>query len=197
MPRFFTAPTATKTTARVLSARLLLTACTLGGLISTSAWAQWQWLDEHGRKTFSDRPPPTHIPPAQILQRPASTAGQADYSALPRVPEEEAEAPAEAQEQAPTPAPSTPAPNKPTEPAAPTAQEREQQAQAQRQQAAQRQDNCRRAQAALRTLQSSSALAQVNEQGQRTTMSSAQRQQEITRTQQQIARYCTQQPTPG
>lgn len=196
MPRFFTAPTATKTTARVLSARLLLTACTLGGLISTSAWAQWQWLDEHGRKTFSDRPPPTHIPPAQILQRPASTAGQADYSALPRVPEEEAEAPAEAQEQAPTPAPNTPAPSTPA-PSEPTAQEREQQAQAQRQQAAQRQDNCRRAQAALRTLQSSSALAQVNEQGQRTTMSSAQRQQEITRTQQQIARYCTQQPTPG
>ncbi len=33
----------------------------LAGFTASTAIAQWQWIDEHGRKTFSDRPPPPHI----------------------------------------------------------------------------------------------------------------------------------------
>lgn len=34
--------------------------------------AQWQWIDKNGRKVFSDRPPPSEVPAASILKRPAS-----------------------------------------------------------------------------------------------------------------------------
>ena len=36
------------------------------------AAAQWQWIDKNGRKVFSDRPPPSEVPAASILKRPAS-----------------------------------------------------------------------------------------------------------------------------
>lgn len=38
----------------------------------TSGWAvaQWQWVDDTGRKVFSDTPPPSSVPDQQILKRP-------------------------------------------------------------------------------------------------------------------------------
>ena len=42
----------------------------LAGFTASTAIAQWQWIDEHGRKTFSDRPPPPHIPEKNILKSP-------------------------------------------------------------------------------------------------------------------------------
>ena len=37
---------------------------------SVSALAQWQWIDQDGRKVFSDRPPPTDVPSARIVKQP-------------------------------------------------------------------------------------------------------------------------------
>lgn len=34
-----------------------------------SASAQWQWVDNSGKKVFSDQPPPTDIPEKNILRR--------------------------------------------------------------------------------------------------------------------------------
>lgn len=34
-----------------------------------SASAQWQWVDNNGKKVFSDQPPPTDIPEKNILRR--------------------------------------------------------------------------------------------------------------------------------
>lgn len=45
-----------------------LLALTLG--FSSAANAQWQWVDDKGRKVFSDRPPPHDIPANRILKKP-------------------------------------------------------------------------------------------------------------------------------
>ena len=166
------------------------------GLTASTAFAQWQWIDETGRKTFSDRPPPMHIPEKNVLARPAGAALPRINSDLPRADIDEPEA---AEAQAPS----------PEELAAAAAQDKQQQAAAaaeaqeaakreaalQQQRNAQRADNCRRAQASLRTLQSDTALAQINEKGERVEMSNAQRQQDIRRAQEIITRDCGPAPT--
>lgn len=37
-----------------------------------AASAQWQWIDNDGRKVFSDRPPPAEIPDKNVLKRPGA-----------------------------------------------------------------------------------------------------------------------------
>jgi len=43
-------------------------------LVGVSAQAQWQWLDNSGRKVFSDQPPPSDIPVKNILKQPGKIA---------------------------------------------------------------------------------------------------------------------------
>ena len=47
---------------------------TLVGLCVFSVQAQWQWLDNDGRRMFSDRPPPSDVPDKSILKRPGRPA---------------------------------------------------------------------------------------------------------------------------
>lgn len=167
-------------------------------MASVNAWAQWQWLDETGRKTFSDRPPPAHIPDKNVLQRPAAASARAPVIALPKadVPAEEQATPADAanaQANQAAQAPSTPSTEelkRQKEEAAQKAAEQAQQAKERAQLIQQRQENCNRANAALRTLQSDVPLAQIGPDGQPTTMSAEKRQQDIQRAQSVIARDC-------
>jgi len=154
---------------------------------ATNALAQWQWIDEYGRNTYSDRPPPTHIPEKNILKAPTSWAHSISVDTLPK-----ADRPVE-------PVTTTPPPPKEV-----SAQDLQQQKQEAARQAAeekqkkeeqakflrQRQENCARTQAALRTLQADVPLAQISPDGQRTTMSDLQRQQDIRRAQEIMARDC-------
>jgi hypothetical protein len=39
-------------------------------LVSTTAFAQYVWLDERGGKQYSDRPPPSSVPASRILKQP-------------------------------------------------------------------------------------------------------------------------------
>lgn len=39
-----------------------------------AASAQWQWIDNQGKKVFSDRPPPAEVPEKNILRRPGGSA---------------------------------------------------------------------------------------------------------------------------
>lgn len=39
-------------------------------LVATAALAQWQWIDESGKKVYSDRPPPITVPERNILKTP-------------------------------------------------------------------------------------------------------------------------------
>lgn len=41
-------------------------------LASSAASAQWQWVDNDGKKVFSDRAPPADVPEKSILKRPGS-----------------------------------------------------------------------------------------------------------------------------
>lgn len=53
----------------VLKAFILLIA---SGTWTISAYAQWQWVDQAGRKVFSDRAPPAEIKDKDIFKRPSS-----------------------------------------------------------------------------------------------------------------------------
>jgi len=48
-----------------------------------AAQAQWQWVDNAGRKVFSDQPPPLDVPAKNILKQPAKTASLAAAPAAP------------------------------------------------------------------------------------------------------------------
>lgn len=48
---------------------LLLLACAL----PLSGLAQWQWIDQDGRKVYSDRAPPPEIPQKNILKQPLTS----------------------------------------------------------------------------------------------------------------------------
>lgn len=178
-------------------------------ICSSSVLAQWQWVDEAGRKVFSDRPPPAHIAPEQILKQPhgtrsasarvvypsAETAGLPPKSAQPSQ-----AAPTEAEA---TPAAQTPeaaaqakqaaqdeAKEKDIEDAKRKAEEAEQKKQ-KAQQAQARQENCQRARAAQAALQSGSLLATVNAKGERGFMTDEQRQTDLQRAQQTIKSNCS------
>jgi hypothetical protein len=44
------------------------------------AYAQYSWIDEHGTRVFSDRPPPPGTPAARILQAPHVPAAAVTYA---------------------------------------------------------------------------------------------------------------------
>ena len=134
--------------------RQVLTA--LVGLCVFSAQAQWQWLDKDGRRMFSDRPPPADVPEKSILKRP----GQPVQSA------------------AANPAASVGAQgNIPKLPAADNELEKKKKASSDQETAKRKADeekfavakaeNCSRAQADKRTLDSGVRLSRTNAQGER------------------------------
>lgn len=192
-----------------MNTRLLLIAAAFSAF-SCSVFAQWQWMDEGGRKVFSDRPPPAHIAPQQILKRPPGApapapAAQVLYPSAPATPAEIAAAQAQAQKeaQAKTEAAAqaqaqdaqakeeaeTAAHDKALE----DAQRKAEEAEKKKQQAAQakaRQDNCARARASQLTLESGMRLAHTNEKGERGFLSEQQRQTDLQRAQKAIKDNC-------
>ena len=42
--------------------------------VSAPALAQYSWIDDHGTRVFSDRPPPPGTPPSRILKTPRGAA---------------------------------------------------------------------------------------------------------------------------
>lgn len=154
---------------------LLLVAVTLG----LPAAAQWKWRDQNDKLVFSDRPPPSDVPDARILQRPG--AGRAP-----------AAAPAPATPQAAEAAPKLPSQDK-------ELQERRQQAEAQEaaKQAAQqeaqakaRADNCARARQSKTTYDSGVRIARTDAKGEREFIDDATRAAESRRLQGIIASDC-------
>lgn len=51
------------------------------GVLATSAFAQWTWLDKDGRKVYSDKAPPTDVLEKNIIKRPGGQAGAANSAA--------------------------------------------------------------------------------------------------------------------
>jgi hypothetical protein len=164
--------------------KLLIAALIAIGL-AAPAQAQWKWRDAQGKVQYSDRPPPSGTPEQDVLQRPANAT-----RTITVVPVGQAAAAA-----ASAPRPATSTPTKAEQDAAARdkqAQDREaaKQKEAERQQAELRRQNCARAQANLRELQSGTRITRTNEQGERVFMDDAQRQAEVERARGLITSEC-------
>ena len=46
----------------------------LAALLAAPAYAQYSWIDDHGTRVFSDRPPPPGTPKSRILKAPRGAA---------------------------------------------------------------------------------------------------------------------------
>ena len=55
----------------------------LAALVAAPAFAQYSWIDDHGTRVFSDRPPPPGTPAARILKAPRGAASAAAAPAEP------------------------------------------------------------------------------------------------------------------
>lgn len=149
-----------------------------------AAQAQWKWRDARGNVQYSDMPPPPGTPDKDILQRP--------YVAKPTI----VVAPPGSQASAASaPKPAASAPTK-AELDAAARQKLAQDGDAARKKeedlriAAQRRDNCARAQSNLRDLQSGTRLTRTNEKGERVFMDETQIAAEVNRARDIITSEC-------
>ncbi len=158
-------------------------------LLSANALAAInKWVDEHGQVHYSDQPPPANVKAQKVIPalgpeatQPAKATGTPPASA-PAATTTAASAPAAAKTAAERDAELKKAKQAKEEAAKKAAQE---QAIADTYKA-----NCENAQRNLRMLQSGMRIAEIDTNGQRYYLSDAQRQERITKAQQDIATYC-------
>ena len=153
--------------------------------IAGAAQAQWKWRDARGNVQYSDLPPPAGTPDKDILQRPPAPVRPTIVVGIPGSPASAASAPR----------PAASAPSKAEQEATARAK-KDQDSQAARQKeeerklAEQRRDNCLRAQANLRDLQSGTRLTRTNDQGERVFMDEGQIAAEMNRARDLITSEC-------
>jgi hypothetical protein len=152
----------------------------LGATLALPAAAQWKWRDAGGHTQYSDTPPPPSIPEKDILQRPSVTAPPVGRAA----------APASGASDAGAPAPKTvdsdlDAKRKKTEQ---DAADRKKADDAKL--AAAQAENCARAKAQMRTLDSGMRIARVNEKGEREFLDDKARAAEAERTRAAMTSDC-------
>ncbi len=153
-----------------------------------SAWApvataQYQWLDQNGRRVISDRPPPPEIPDRNILRRPGAPTGTAAASAA---------APAPGSNTATRPVGGAKPPETELDKKKQAAEAAEADKKRQEEQAAAkvRAENCERAMQAKREIDSGVRLARTTASGEREILNDAQRAQEAQRANALIADNC-------
>jgi len=156
-------------------------------LFSASAHAQWQWVDEQGRKVFSDRPPPSQVPVERIQKRPAGAHGKT--TALPATNPPPALASSQPAGRSPGVDKDLQA-RKTAEQAEQAQREKAKEQEQERKLARTRQDNCARAQAAQTALNDGRLMAHTNTEGERGFMDDATREAERQRAQATIASDC-------
>lgn len=152
-------------------------------LATTTALAQWQWVEKDGRKIFSDRAPPAEIQDKDILKRPVGTVrGAAAAPALTAAsaPGQRASAPKLTGKDAELEARKKKADD---DEAAKKKAEEDKLAKT-------KADNCERAKTALATLQSGVRMASVNAKGEREVFDDAKREAETKRTKEVLDASC-------
>ncbi|HWH80734.1 MAG TPA: DUF4124 domain-containing protein, partial [Burkholderiaceae bacterium] len=136
---------------------IALTAALLVLALALPAAAQWKWRDKRGQTQYSDLPPPPGTPEADILQKPSANAtprraalpasGASAAAAAPLIAARASDPELEAKRKQ-------------------AEQEAENKKKAEEAKvAAQRAENCDRAKASLRTLDSGIRIARVNDKG--------------------------------
>lgn len=164
-------------TMKAIRLTLLALACCAPLLAS----AQWQWLDQSGRKVFSDTPPPASVPDNRILQQPGQRAPAADAPVA-------AAEPAAARPAVPVLSGKDPALEAKKKEAETAEAQKKQLEEAKIAQA--RAESCRRAKLAKSTLDSGVRLARTNEKGEREILDDKQREEEGKHIGSMIARHC-------
>lgn len=161
-------------------------------LCATSSMAQWQWLDDSGRKVYSDRPPPANIAPKNIIKHPGNNLAPVTVTLT------DSKAPAlpasQASQAAPAPAAAKPAASDPKAVAEKKKKEAEEakQKKAEEEKAAKaRAENCQRAKTALATLKSGARISTVNAKGEAQIMSDQNRAAEEKRLNSVISSDCS------
>ncbi|MDM0041082.1 DUF4124 domain-containing protein [Variovorax sp. J22G21] len=155
-----------------------------------AASAQWQWIDNTGKKVFSDQPPPLDVPEKNILRRAAGASQRASVAPAPSA----ASAPDAAAAGAAPPAglPKPAGVDKELAEKTRKAEEAEKAKQAaEAQKVAQaKSDNCARAKQGKATFDSGIRVARVNAQGEREIMDDKARAAEAQRVQSVIDSDC-------
>jgi hypothetical protein len=157
----------------------LACAAVLGALLAVPAQAQWKWRDKNGQTQYSDLPPPSGIAESDILQRPAQRTAPAAVAAA-----------SGAASGAPALAP------KGSDPALEAKRRQAEQDVAAKKKAEDEKvaiakaDNCMRAKAQMRTLDSGVRIARTNDKGEREFMDDTARAAEAKRTQDIIGSDC-------
>jgi len=161
------------------------------------ATAQYQWIDNAGRKIFSDRPPPADIPEKNVLKQPgaATSALPAGSAAMapPPAPSAADGSNSDAEAVAAKPSASAPGVDKLLEEKKKQAEATEaaKKAEEEKRIAALRAENCRRAQAAKAGLESGVRIARTNAKGEREILDDSGRAEEMRRTQAVIQSECS------
>jgi|KBSMisStandDraft_5_1062788.scaffolds.fasta_scaffold351631_2 predicted component of type VI protein secretion system len=159
----------------------------LGATLALPAAAQWKWRDQNGHTQYSDTPPPPSVADKDILQRPGGATGGARHAATTAP---MATPPASAASGAPTLAPKT-VDNELEAKRKKTEQEAEDKKKAEDAKvAAARAENCARAKAQQRTLDSGVRLSRTNDKGEREFLDDKARAKEAERTRDALASEC-------
>ncbi len=159
-------------------------------LCATASMAQWQWLDDSGRKVYSDRPPPASVPAKNIIKRPGHNPAPVIIMPI----DSKESAPAASQPAVPASA-ATPKPSASEQKAA--AEQKKKEAEearlkkAEEEKAAKaRAENCQRAKTALATLKTGVRVSTVNAKGETQIMNDQSRAAEEKRLNGVIASEC-------
>jgi len=166
----------------------------LGGacLLPLAAGAQWQWLDQNGKKVYSDKAPPPDVPEKNILRSPAVSSSRPTFTPLnPGDAAGTAGVTGESAAAAPKPKPPSGV-DKELEEKTKKAEEAEKAKKAEeaRKLAEAKADNCKRAQQGKATFDSGIRIARVNAQGEREIMDDKMRADEQRRLQTVIDNDC-------
>jgi len=158
----------------------------LGATLALPAAAQWKWRDQNGHTQYSDTPPPPSVADKDILQRPGGANSAVRRGTVSAVP-----APASAASGTPPLAPPVAGDSELEAKRKKAEQEVEDKKKAEDAKlAAARAENCARAKAQMRTLDSGVRISRTNEKGEREYLDDKARAQEAERTRDAMNSQC-------
>lgn len=166
---------------------LALLVAALGFGLALPAAAQWKWRDAKGQIQYSDLPPPTSVPAHDILLRPEAAGSARRASPLAG---SSSAAPASAAAAAPRLVPKALEPELEARRKVAEQDVADKRKADEARMAAVRGENCNRAKAQQRTLDSGARMARTNEKGEREILDDATRAQEARQTRDAIASNC-------
>lgn len=146
---------------------LLTIAALVAVSLSSTAWAQYVWIDEKGVRQYSDMPPPLSVPNARIIKQPnvppAEPSASAPKSAM----------------QSPTREMTLAEKNAEFRKRQAERVEKEREAAEEAKRTAEKASNCERVRDHERTLASGQRIMRTNKNGERTFLSNEQREREL------------------